>query len=1148
MLQLLRCYGFPAYILMVFFNAFVDLGHKIIIQNTIFKVYEAQQQIILTAIVNGLILLPFIMVISPAGYCSDKYPKNKVMRVSAWVAVGVTLLITLFYYLGWFWWAFAMTFILALQSAFYSPAKYGYIKELVGKENLAGANGLVQTATTVAILSGIFVFSILFELRLAGTTHTDTASLLSGIYPIGWGLVGCSLIELALAYKVPQRQATDQSMRFDWRKYLRNQYFTANFKVVLNHEIILLSIIGLAIFWSVSQVVLAAFPAHAKATMLITNTVIIQGMIACAGFGIMLGSLIAGRVSSTHIETGLIPVGSVGIAVCLLILPELNHVAAQAVNFLAWGMLGGMLIIPLNALIQFHAGEDQLGRVLAGSNFIQNLVMLSFLGVTIAFALLGIDSYGLFAILVIVAAGGSLYTVYKLPQSLIRFIIAHIIGYKYRLEVLGLNNLPETGGVLMLGNHISWLDWAVIQMASPRPIRFVMLRSIYERWYLRWFLNIFKVIPISAGASRAALKAINTVLNEGGVVCLFPEGMISRTGQMTGFYRGFEKAGKDTGAVILPFYLHGFWGSRFSYSSAALRNARSGGVKRDIIVAFGAALPIDSAAATVKQRVFDLSIDSWQHYSRGLQAIAAAFIDASKRNLNELALVDPETGPLTRGRLLAAVIGLSRRIQRHSPETNIGLLLPTGSAGAVANMAVLMGGKTAVNLNYGAGGEALRAAVAKAEIKTLYTSRAQVQKLSDKGIEPGEILPDVRILYMEDLQRQTGGRIRSAMLLLITLLPSWLLKLLCCKSVSIEQPAVILFSSGSEGQPKGVMLSHKNIMVNIKQTSDVLNTRDGDVVMAALPLFHAFGLTVTILMPLVEGIPTVCHPDPTDTLTIARTIARYRATILFATSTFLRLYSNNKRVHPLMLDSLRLVVAGAEKLSAEVHKAFKLKFNKDVYEGYGTTETAPVASVNIPDTLDVNYWRLQPGNKPGSVGMPLPGCSFRIVDPESLAALAVAEDGLILIGGPQLMLGYVQDQPQTDAVIIELDGRRWYKTGDQGHLDNDGFLSVVDRYSRMANLGGEMISLAEVEERVRAALKQPGLELAALSLADDKQGEKIVLILTEEYAPETIRKAMLAMGGNPLMIPAEIKTVAELPKLASGKTDLIAARGLLSSH
>lgn len=1130
------------YMVVVFLNAFVDLGHKIVIQNTVFKIYDGQQQIVLTAVVNALILLPFILLISPAGFCSDKFPKNKVMRISAWVAVVITLCITLFYYLGWFWPAFIMTFMLALQSAFYSPAKYGFIKELAGKNNLATANGLVQATTTIAILAGIFIFSILFEYYLAGTTYDDTAALLMNIAPIGWGLVLFSVIELALAYRLPQKQPVDAAMKFAFKDYARGNYLKANIGAVLRREIIFLSIVGLSIFWAISQVMLAAFPAYAKETMHITNTVIVQGTLACAGIGIMLGSIIAGRISRTHIETGMIPVGSIGIALCLLILPGLGNEYLQAVNFLAWGMFGGFLIIPLNALIQFHAEEDELGRILAGSNFFQNCVMLSFLSLTVVFALYGIGSTGLFIILLVVAVCGTVYTIYKLPQSLVRFIIGCIIGHRYRLQVLGLKNIPETGGVLMLGNHISWIDWGIIQMASPRPIRFVMIRNVYERWYLKWFLDIFNVIPVSTGASKGTLKEINHALNNAEAVCLFPEGTISRTGQLTEFQRGYEKAAEDADAVILPFYLRGLWGSWFSRSSEKLKNLRSSGIRRDIIVAFGESLPIATRTDELKKRVFDLSIDSWERYTGDLPAIGAAFIDNAKRNGDELMVADALAGPLTGIKFLTAVICFSRLIKKYSGEQNVGLLLPTGGAGAIANMAAILAGKTVVNLNFTASREALAGSVSKARIKTLYTSRKFIDKLAKKGIELDGVFKDSRLVYMEDLKNEIGKLTGLRTLITALVLPASVLKCLYCRPVAINSPAAILFSSGSEGRPKGVMLSHRNIMANLKQISDMLNTQDTDVVMASLPLFHAFGLTVTTFMPLVEGVPMVCHPDPTDAVNIAKLIAKYRATIFCGTSTFLGLYTRNKRIHPLMLESLRIVVAGAEKLRPDIRDAFKLKFNKDIYEGYGATETTPVASVNIPDAIDVNYWSVQPGNKPGTVGMPLPGTGFRIVDPETLAELPTGTDGLILIGGPQVMLGYLDDAERTDAVITSIDDKRWYKTGDKGHLDADGFLTIVDRYSRFAKPGGEMISLTAVEEAVCDALKNPELELVAVNLPDEKKGEKIVLMIAADIQLEELKKAMLANRANPLMIPAALNVVETIPKLGSGKTDFKLAR------
>ncbi|MBK1648050.1 acyl-[ACP]--phospholipid O-acyltransferase [Rhabdochromatium marinum] len=1146
--QLFRITGFLAYVLMIFLNAFVDLGHKIIIQNTLFKTYDGDVQILLTAIVNGLILLPFVLLFTPSGFLADRFSKRRVMRVSAWVAVGCTLAITAFYALGWFTAAFAMTFLLAMQSAFYSPAKYGYIKELVGKEALAAANGWVQATTTTAILAGIFVFSMLFEGRLAGQTYANPDALMRLIAPLGWVLVGCALAELFMAYRLPQT-SSGSALRFDWGAYVSGRYLRQNLAAAWNNQVIWLSIVGLAVFWSISQVVLAVFPAFAKETLAETNTVVIQGLLACSGLGIILGSYLAGRVSRQHIETALIPVGAIGIALSLFVLPGLTAAWAFALNFFALGFLGGLFLVPLNALIQFNAGESGLGRVLAANNFIQNLLMLGFLGLTVVAAYLQLGSLTLLVFLALVATVGAIYTLYQLPQSLVRFVIARVMATRYRLNVMGLTHLPAQGGVLLLGNHVSWIDWAMVQMASPRPVRFVMERDIYERWYLRWFLDFFGVVPISRAGSRQAIAAVTERLDAGEVVCLFPEGTLSKTGQLNEFKRGFERAAQAAGpGVIVPFYQRGLWGSRFSYASAKLKTDRREGRLREIVVAFGTPLPLTATAEQVKQAVFELSVTSWRRYVATLPPLPVAWLHAARRDPGATAVMDSSGTRLSNRRLITAVLLFAGRIKRMGmgmgQTSAIGIVLPATSAGAIANLAALVAGKTVVNLNYTASQEALRAGVEQAGVRDLLTSERFLRKLEQRGIDLRATLPEVRLHAMEELRAAISKPQALWMLLLSSLLPASALLALFGRVGQADDTAAVLFSSGSEGRPKGVELTHRNILANVRQIADVLNTEREDIVLSNLPLFHAFGLTATTFMPLLEGIPMVCHPDPTDAVGGAKAIARYRVTVLCSTSTFLRLYTRNRRIHPLMLQSLRVVVAGAERLSPDVREAFELKFHKPIYEGYGATETTPVASVNVPDALDPMSWKLQSGSRPGTVGLPLPGTSFRVVDPDSLQPLAPDEDGLILIGGVQVMKGYLGDPEKTAAAVVELDGVRWYKTGDKGHLDVDGFLTIVDRYSRFAKLGGEMISLSAVEDQVRRVLERPELELAAVNLPDARKGERIVLLVADDIDTEHLRSALLAAGVNPLSIPAEIRRVAAIPKLGSGKTDFGAVRAL----
>ena len=1142
--KLFKLTGFLPFILIIFLNAFVDLGHKILIQNTVFKIYDGQTQIILTAIVNGLILLPFVLLFSPAGYLSDKHQKPLIMKVSAAVAVGLTLLITLSYYRGWFQLSFALTFLLAVQSAFYSPSKYGYIKELTGKEPLAIANAVVQAITIVAILVGIFSFSVFFERSLDGMSYENESQILQAIAPLGWILVMCSSLELMFAMRLPPREAAAAGQHFDVIKYSTGHYLRDNLNKILANRTIWLSIVGLSAFWGISQVVLATFPAFAKETLGESNTVVIQGILACSGFGIIIGSLLAGQSSRHHIETGLVPLGALGIVGALFFLPQLNSNTLLVIDFLLLGICGGMFIVPLNALIQFHARDDQLGTVLAGNNWVQNVVMLAFLCLTVFFAIYGISSIGLFHILTITALAGALYTVYQLPQSLVRYVIARVFSSTYRIKVLGFENLPGTGGVLMLGNHISWLDWAMIQIACPRPVRFVMHQLIYQRWYLKWFLDFFGVIPIAAGQSKDALQQINELLRAGEVVCLFPEGAISRSGQLGEFKHGYERTIEGVDGIILPFYLRGLWGSRFSRSSGKLREIRNTRLRGDVIVAFGKPLPMDTPAHELKRQVLELSIDTWEHHTQTLDPVPLAWLRSAKRRGNEPCLADASAATTLSGyKSMTAVIAFSRLIRRRSPEHNIGLLLPTSSPGIITNMAALLLGRTVVNLNYTASMQSLLVAAGKAEIGSLYTSRRFIRKLEQRGIDLNELLTRVQVHFLEDLKDEIGTFTRLSLLLSAAVLPARVLYALFGRRAGIDQPAAILFSSGSEGEPKGVVLSHRNIMANIRQVSDVLDVRDDDTIMASLPLFHAFGLTVTGLMPLVEGIPVIFHPDPTDVLTIAKAIARHQATVFCGTSTFLRLFSRNRHIHPLMLDSLRVVVAGAERLNPEVRDAFKLRFNKEIYEGYGSTETTPVASVNIPDRIDLRDWKVQQGNKPGTVGMPLPGGSFRIVDPNTLESLPVGEDGLILFGGSQVMLGYLNDPGKTADVIVELDGKRWYKTGDKGHLDRDGFLTIVDRYSRFAKIGGEMISLGAIEDAIGKLLPED-VEVLTTALPDGKKGEKVILLIAGDIDKDRMKELIGQSGLNPLMRPEVFVNVEAIPKLGSGKSDFSRAKHL----
>jgi len=1134
----------------VFLNAFVDLGHKIVIQNTVFKLYDGPTQVVLTAIVNGLILLPFILMLSPAGYLSDRFSKPKVMQLSAWLAVVLCGGITAFYYLGWFEMAFAMTFLLAVQSAIYSPAKLGFIKELFGKGRLGEANGVVSALSIVGILAGIFAFSVLFEWGYPRGGNPSDGDILQAIAPLGWVLLACAVLELIMMYRLPSVPASGDREGFNTARWLTGRLFADDLLPLKHSRVIRLSVIGLATFWSVGQVMLAAFPAFIKGQTGETNTILVQGVLACSGLGIAMGSMFAGKASKDHIEIGLLPIGACGIALGLMVMPHLSSLGASALTFLWIGFMGGLFIVPLNALIQFNAESRSLGKVLAANNWVQNVCMLSFLALTVAFSLLGWSSQALLQLIALVALIGGAYTIYQLPQSLTRFVLATILSRRYKVHVQGLKNLPAKGGVLLLGNHVSWIDWAIIQIASPRPIRFVMIRNIYSRWYLKWFFDLFGCIPIERGPrSREALKTVSAALDKGEVVCLFPEGTLSRTGHLAEFRKGFEKACEATEneVVIVPFYLRGLWGSQFSRSSTRMKNQNSTGMSRDLVVAFGKPMNKSATAEEVKQRVLDVSIASWQEYVSNLPTISQQWVKSAKLFSGKALLSDSLGTELSGVQALAGSVIFSKRIGRLTQRKTIGLLLPTTAGGMICNMSALLAGKTLVNLNYTAGIEAILSAIEQADIDTVVSSEKFLRKLEGRGLDVNTLRSQTRVIEVEEIRKTVGQFEKLATALLCKMVPSSVLKLIVCKRQTSDDTAAIVFSSGSEGAPKGVMLSHKNVMANVKQIADVMNIENNDVMLANLPLFHAFGMTAAQFLPLLEGIPVVAHPDPTDALGSAKQIAQQQVTIMFGTTTFLRMYVRNKKVHPLMLTSLRLIVAGAEKLNEDVRAQFKLKFNKDIYEGYGATETTPVASVNLPDRLGLQDWKVQLGCKVGSVGMPLPGSNCRIVNPETHELLAVGESGMILIGGHQVMQGYLNNADKTAEVIVELEGIRWYVTGDKGRIDEDGFLFIEDRYSRFAKIGGEMVPLGKLEQVLWSLLPE-GLgdeheaELVAVNLPDEIKGEKIVLLTTHPLEKSVVRECIATGGLASLANPAAIIEISEIPKLGSGKTDFASAK------
>ena len=1141
-MKLLRTAGFLPYLAIAFLNAGVDLAHKITIQNVLLKSFDGDTLVILTALINAMILLPFIFLFSPAAFINDKFSRTKVIRLSALAAVGISALIYLCYAIGEFYMAFALTLLLAAQSAVYSPAKYSIIKSIVGTEQLGMANGIIQALTIIAILFSSFAFSFFFESHYIASN--DPNVVLQSVWGIGIALIAFSALEAYFAFKIPffPQTAELSEEKFSAKQYASLHYLKENIRTLRQNKNIWLSVIGLSLFWGVSQVIVAAFPAHYKAIFNADNAIVIQAILAVSGLGLILGSYVAGKMSHLHIELGIVPVGAVGIFISLFCLTLTDSNLFLTICSFAFGFFGGLFIVPLNATIQYFAPEAISGKIMAGNNFMQNVLMVAFLLLSILFVKLSLSTTNLLIFASLVCLVGSFYAMLQLPHLFTRLLLLPILKTGYRFHVNGLKNLPQSGGVLLLGNHISWIDWLVLQAASPRAIKFVMYRPIYNKWYLTWFLRIFKVIPIGGGASKESIQTIRSYLENGEVVALFPEGHISYNGQINEFQKGFEHVLEGLENITtVPFYLRGLWGSSFSRADSHYKILSKKRGKREVLVAFGKPINGFIDAVAMKQKVVELSFSAWEHFINEQAPLTHHWLESAKSDLFKECVADVQGTELNNVKFIAAVLSFTKvlktklRGQRH-----VGVLLPSSAAGAIVNMALFVLGKVPVNLNYTLSAESMQKALAKAQIDTVLSSAKFLDKLTAKGFDFNAILAD-KLLFAEDIAKGLNKTAKTHAFLTALFAPQWWIKLRYFADVKLDDTATILFSSGSEGDPKGIELSHKNLLTNIKQVSELLNFRRDDVILNSLPIFHSFGLTVTTLLPLCEGVKMVSVADPTDGATIGKMSAKHGVSILFGTSTFFRLYTRNKKLHPLMFQNVRIVIAGAEKLKPDVKVAFRLKFGLEIHEGYGTTETAPVAAVNMPNILEKDSLKELTFTKEGTVGLPLPGTIIKIVDPDTLNELKTGEDGLILIGGGQVMKGYLDDPEKTAEVIAELDGVRYYKTGDKGHIDEHGFVTIVDRYSRFAKIGGEMISLGAVEANLSQAIGEDAV-FVATAVNDDKKGESVVLLVKSELTLSDIQQRIKALNIPPIMLPSEIFLVDEIPLLGSGKIDFKRAK------
>jgi len=1078
----------------------------------------------------AIIILPFIVLAPAAGWVADRFSKRNVIVLTLWAQFIIMALIAAA--LAWHSMSLCTfgLFLLGIQCAFFSPAKQGIIKEIVSSTKISSAVGVVEVTAISSMLVGGLAGGALYDFSFSRLhDHWRGAEMTMAV------LTGLAVLALLIGYQI---QPTPAHTNQPFRVSLLWEHF-GQLKDVWRDQPVRLCALGISYFYGLAgalylTLIEVANSVHPHAV----GTASHAGVFAATlGAGIVFGSFLVTRMTTHQVEIGLIPIGSFGLIIACAAAAELKPVTGWFLLALfALGVAGALFVVPLNAHLQEQVEPERRGRILSGNLLLSNLFgVVAVIIQLIVSAVFDVPARTQLLLYAVPTTFLTLYIIFLTPEGLLRLALGLVARVFYRVSPVNVDALPAKGGVLLLPNHISYIDAVILQLACPRPIRFLVYDQIYRARFLHWGLRLLGAIPISPKIARTAIETAVNALARGEVVCLFPEGALTRTATLQKLNRGYELIARKARVPVMPVWLENVWGSIFSYYGGMFFWKLPRVVPLHVWIFFGN--PLNASEATserVRRDLYDLSEAAFQSRPELKSHLGFEILRGLRKRFLSPVFVDANAGDrvLKGGELLAVGITLAQWLRKNVPEKRIGIVLPTSIGAAVANLGVVLAGKIPVNLNFTAGRAANESAIARAGIQRLITAPAVVEKITDfpwieNRIDLGELI--------KSFPKSTIKRWWIA----ARLLPLGLLRRkLKIPEVGDREEAGLLFTSGSSGEPKAVVLTHRNILANVAQIGAILGRVHVESILGSLPVFHSFGFTVTLWWPLLGGPRVVTYPNPMDAAKLVETIERHKLQLLITTPTFLRAFLRKAR--PEQLRSLKMIVTGAEKLPLDLMREFEAKFGIQVSEGYGMTEASPVVACNL---FDDPPSKINPdgvlGRRVGSVGRMVPGLSARIRDAETGEDLGIFQSGMLWLRGANVFEGYFKETDQTTAVLK--DG--WYRTGDVGRLDEDGFLFIEGRISRFSKIAGEMVPHLTVENKIAEALDLhpaagEGPPLAVMGVPDEKKGESLVLLTTVRIDLVVLRKKLLEQGLTSLWIPKVAHHVPAVPILASGKLDM----------
>lgn len=1113
---ILKTKRFLPLLIVQFFGAFNDnLFKNMLLVMIAYKMTE--QSDILSAVVAGLFILPFFLFSATAGQIADKYNRDKIARFLKITELVLMILTGIVFYTKSLTLLIVLLFLMGTQSAFFGPIKYALLPQLLKKNELLAGNGYIEASTYVSIILGAVLGTIL---------NINTAIVL---------LIICSVIGYISARYIPTAKAPRPTLT------IRKNIFAetvSNLKLILTYPIVWKSILGATWFWTVGALILTQiFPLCSQ--VLNVKQHVITFFLLLFSIGVGVGSVSCNKLLKGVVSAVYVPLTSLAMAVCGLIFyfltknyqaPSesfglvaflLNGGIALSVCMFAMAFFGGLYIVPLNAFIQTYAPKSCTASVIAGNNIVNSFGMAVISIISAGLLSMGFSIPSLFLFIAVMSLIVSVYIMQLLSHETLKSVLRIILSPLFHIRIYNIQNFHKAGKrVLLIANHCSLLDGILVAAYMPEKITFAINTEWAKKWYIRLFSVLVDLYPLDP-TNPMAIRSLIEEVKKDKKVMIFPEGRITTSGGLMKIYEGAGVVAAKAEAKIVPIRIKGAQFSKFSYMGKKYKTRLFPHISLTLLKPTVLNVPEDcfgrDRRTFISKKLYDIMTDMMYQTSDLNEHLFNSLLDAmhtygKKHKIAE----DIKRVPLTYKKMITKAYVLGRSFQKAFPnEDKIGLLLPNSLVNLVSFFALQSIDKVPAMMNFSLGPTQLVSSGKTIGLKTILTSRQFIQLGHLEHLEEA-LKTEFNVVYMEDFATQItlGSKLKGILDAFIQTRPQ----------NDPQKPAVVLFTSGSEGMPKAVLLSHKNIQANRNQVLSVLSVNASDTFFNALPMFHSFGLCVGSIMTTLSGIRTFYYPSPLHYRIVPELTYDSNATIICGTDTFLSGYG--RMANPFDFFGVKYAIVGGEKLKETTADLWMKKFGVRILEGYGATETAPVISLNTPMYL-----------KYGTVGRLLPGMEMKIKPVEGIET-----GGELWVKGDNVMLGYMKAEKPN---VLQPTKNGWYNTGDIVSLDENDFISIQGRAKRFAKIAGEMVSLTAVEQALEKMY--PNITQGIITLPDAKKGEQLILVTAAENAStKEIQTYFKKTGLSELWVPKKVIYMKQPPVLGTGKFDYQTAKKLVT--